>query len=330
MIAISRRKMLKLAALAGATGFVGGGLVRTAEASDSYSSVVLAKGPVGYWRLGETTGFTASDSSGDGYDGVYLGNPTLGQVGAINGDPDASVGFNGPSSMDYVEIPDPADGSSAFSQPASGLGLTVEVWMRPDILKFPGQTSDIYIHWLGKCVSGSGQCEWGFRFYSQDSPNRPNRISAYIWNPGGGEGAGAYFQDPLVAGAWIHVVAVYEPGDMNTVPPAGVHIFKNGVHRLGPPSSGTLYRTYGIVPVAGTLPLRLGTRDAATSGSGIVSYFTGGLDEVAIYPRVLRPEEILENYNTGIAAGSFNTLASARRTRSGRDTVHDLDVRNAP
>jgi hypothetical protein len=45
--------------------------------------------------------------------------------------------------------------------------------------------------------------------------------------------------------------------------------------------------------------VRLGTRDAATSGSAAVSYLTGGLDEVAIYPRVLTGDEILENYCTG-------------------------------
>ena len=299
--AMNRRELLKLAAGAGATGVFGRRLFQTVEASNAYSGVVLAKGPAGYWRLGEPAGPAAADISGNGYDGAYIGSPTFGQLGAINGDQDTAVVFNGPGSMDYVEIPDPADASHAFSQPTSGTGITVEAWMRPDVLTFPGQTSDIHIHWLGKCVSGSGQCEWGLRFYSQDSPTRPNRISAYIWNPDGGEGAGAYFQDQLVAGTWIHIVAVYEPGDTNTQPPAGVHIYKNGVHRLGPPSPGTLYRTYGIVPVAGTLPLRLGTRDAASSGSASVSYLTGGLDEIAIYPRVLRPDEILENYTTAVS-----------------------------
>ncbi|HUC73689.1 MAG TPA: hypothetical protein VMS04_00265, partial [Vicinamibacterales bacterium] len=81
--------------------------------------------------------------------------------------------------------------------------------------------------------------------------------------------------------------------------PAGVHIYRDGVHREGPPSSGTLYSTYGIVPAHGALPVRLGTRDAAQSGSDRVSYLTGGLDEVAIYPRVLTADEILENYCTG-------------------------------
>ena len=176
--------------------------------------------------------------------------------------------------------------------------------MRPDTLVFPGQVDsngEIYIHWLGKCVSGSGQCEWGLRFYSGDSPTRPNRISAYIWNPPGVEGAGAYFQyginddDPLVVGTWYHIVAVYEPGDQDT-PGAGVRIYKNGVKKQGPPSPGTLYSTYGLVPVHGTLPVNLGTRDAATSGNAAVSYLTGGLDEVAIYPYALNDDQVMDNY----------------------------------
>jgi hypothetical protein len=291
--------LLKIVSIAGAVPLIGQ-LVKTVQASDRYSSVVLAKNPVGYWRLGESAGPTAFDLSGASHDGTYLGNPTFGQPGAIAAD--TAVGFNGPSSGDYVEIAEPHDGSRAFSQPTSGTGLTVEAWLRPDVLTFPGETSERYIHWLGKCANGSGQCEWGFRFYSQDSPGRPGRISAYIWNPTGGEGAGAYFQDDLIAGVWIHVVAVYEAGDMNTSPPAGVHIYKNGVHRSGPPSAGTLYRTYQIQPANGPLPVRLGTRDAANSGGATVSYLVGGLDEVAIYPRALSADEILENYATATSS----------------------------
>ena len=65
-------------------------------------------------------------------------------------------------------------------------------------------------------------------------------ISAYIRNPSGGEGAGAYFEESnLQPGAWIHIVACYDPGDWTTDPPAGVSIYRNDVRQLGPPSSGT-------------------------------------------------------------------------------------------
>ena len=295
----SRREFFKLAAAGGAglASIMRGPLVRTARASDQYSSVVLAKGPVGYWRLGEAAGPTAFDSSGLGYDGIYFGNPSFGQAGAIANDPDTAIGLHGYQSGDYVEIPDPP--MAEFSQPTSGMGLTVEVWMRPDILVFPGQTAEPYIHWLGKGMPG--QYEWALRFYSQDS-SRPNRISGYIWNPGnpaGGEGAGAYFQDTLTPGAWIHIVVCYEPGDANTFPAAGVHIYRDGVHKQGPPSSGTLYNDplgrWMIFPAHGSAPLRLGARN------DLNFTLNGGLDEVAIYPRVLTPDEILENFNTGVS-----------------------------
>ena len=122
-------------------------------------------------------------------------------------------------------------------------------------------------------------------------------MSAYIWNlaakepEGKDEGAGAYFEDMVTAGEWIHVVACYDPGDL-TDPKAGVHIYKNGVHRLGPPSPGTLYSHFKIAPRHGSAPVRIGTRDLA-------SFLRGAIDEVAIYPRVLTSDEILENYTLG-------------------------------
>ena len=70
------------------------------------------------------------------------------------------------------------------------------------------------------------------------------------------------------------------------------------VHRLGSPSSGTLYRSFQILPANGGGPVRLGTRDAAVRGSAANSYLIGALDEIAIYPRMLSADEILENYTT--------------------------------
>ena len=287
----TRREALQLAAAAGLAGILGQPLVRAAAAAKkeigrslAYRDGVLAKGPVGYWRLGEDVGPTAADETANQYDGTYLGDPTFGTPGAIVGDPDTAVQFHG---TDYVEIPDSED----FSQPTSEVGLTVEAWMRADALDFIGETENPYVHWLGKGVAG--RIEWAFRFYSRNTAT-PNRISAYIWSPSGGLGAGAHFDDTLVVGEWMHVVACYEPGDANTQPPAGVHVYKNGVHRQGPPANATLYSTYSIFPAHGTAPLRFATRD-------LNSFLVGALDEVAIYPRVLSGDEIWDNYQNGIA-----------------------------
>ena len=284
----TRREAIKLATLIGLDA-MGHPPVARAESEPlaiserrrvAYEQAVLADRPVAYWRLGEASGPTAVDATRHVHDGKYQGHPTYVEAGAIEGDRNTAVGFHG---HEYVEIPN----SIHFSQPASRAGLSVEVWMRPDALDFPGETANPYVHWLGKGVAGND--EWGFRFYSlhkdpqhQVLSARPNRISAYIWNPAGGTGAGAYFQDTLVSGRWVHVVACYQPGD-KTNPAAGVQIYKDGQFRLGPPSRGTLYSNpeFNVMPAHGAAPVRLGTRD-------LRSFFRGGLDEVAIYPYVLR------------------------------------------
>src|SRR5215831_14920886 len=64
----------------------------------AYSSAVLADHPVAYYRLGETSGTTAVDSSGNGSNGTYVGGVALGQPGALlPGDTDPAAGFNGSS-----------------------------------------------------------------------------------------------------------------------------------------------------------------------------------------------------------------------------------------
>jgi hypothetical protein len=284
MYRYTRRALFRTIGAAGVASFLGKpALGATAR---PYHVRVLTKRPVGYWRFEEKTGLVARDLSG-GRDGAYMGGVALGQPGAIASEADAAIGLNGIGA--FVEIPD----SSLFSQPTSGQGLTVEAWINPTMLTFEGQTDQRYIHWLGKGEPGA--FEWGFRFYSKDSPTRPNRISAYIWNPSGpphaaNEGAGAYFQDELAPGAWIHVVACYDSGDASN-PGAGVSIYKNGVLRAGPlKSRGARYASYDIKPAHGGASVRFGTRDRA-------SFLAGGLDEVAIYPRVLSSDEVWDNYS---------------------------------
>ena len=52
-------------------------------------------GLAGFWRLGESSGTNAADASGGGHPGTYANSPTLGQPGALAGDPNTAVRFNG-------------------------------------------------------------------------------------------------------------------------------------------------------------------------------------------------------------------------------------------
>ncbi len=248
----------------------------------AYRKAILASAPLAWWRLGETMGPTAFDEMKK-HPGKYRGPMGFGRPGAIKSGPNKAIEVKAKA---WVEAPD----RKAFSQPTSGAGLSVEAWMRPDKnLAFDGQgdaPEGPYVHWLGK--GGPAAQEWALRFYSKKSKTRPNWVSAYVFNAAGGLGAGAHFKGPVKALEWLHVVACFEPGDKN-MPQAGVRLYVNGVLRQGPPAAGTLYSSFGIVPRHGKAPVRLGTRD-------LLSFLHGGLDEVAIYGRVLRPGEVMAHW----------------------------------
>lgn len=179
--------------------------------------------------------------------------------------------FDGTSS--YVEVRD----DPAFSIDTNG-ALTIAAWMRPDTLTFPAIEGSGYVHWLGK--GERGQHEWTFRIYSQDNTEgRENRISFYVFNPSGGLGIGSYFQDPLEAGQWIHVVGVADG--------TKTHIYRDGRLRKSDVYHGK------VSPRHGTAPVRIGTRDFA-------SFFQGALGQVQVWSRALSASEVatLHSSNT--------------------------------
>lgn len=187
--------------------------------------------------------------------------------------PQAYLQFDG-SNTNYVEVPDSTD----FSVDTSG-ALTISAWMRPDALIFPNEESSGYVHWLGKGTLN--QQEWTFRMYGLDNTeSRENRISFYVFNNGPGRGCGSYFQDPILASQWIHVVGVVDNSAQTT------SIYKNGLLRNTQSYSGI------ITPRHAAAPLRMGTRDFA-------SFFAGALAQVRLWNRVLSAQEINDLYALG-------------------------------
>lgn len=94
--------------------------------SNPYRDYILSLNPVGYWRLGEASGSTASDETGNGNDGTYNGN--VGQTidGAIVEDDDDARHLDG--SEDYIQIP-----SSTFTP---NNDWTMMCWVFRDVDEF--------------------------------------------------------------------------------------------------------------------------------------------------------------------------------------------------
>ncbi len=249
--------------------------------STPYDLLVLQSSPVLYLPDAVNTGINGGQSA--------TFNPPNPAVNATMPNGDLTRVFNG--STEYSQVPD----LDSLSIVTSGY-LTVEAWIRPDVLDFPS-TSD-YIHWMGKGVSG--QHEWALRMYNLNSTSgRPNRISDYAWNLAGGLGAGSYVQQPVTAGEWIHIVAVYTNQNQGPDHPTGyIKLYKNGVliqNVYDPPypaaeTGAVPMNQYDIIPANGTAPMRIGTRDMA-------NFFLGAIGKVAVYPTELSAATILSHYN---------------------------------
>lgn len=230
--------------------------------SCAYDAVVLADSPTAFWPMENPAAGVEADLSGSGLDGRYVASPVATTL--PNGD--LATKFDGTSQ--YMEVDDAAELS-----PATTGELTVEAWMRPDTLDFADDESSGYVHWMGKGLPGAH--EYVARMYSIDNTSdRANRISGYLFNAVGGLGAGSYFQDPLTAGEWIHYVLVINSDASSEQFPNGyTKIYRDGVLR---DQDDLSIRGTVITPERGDAPFRVGTRDFA-------SFFEGAVGKVAVY-----------------------------------------------
>lgn len=68
--------------------------VEETEGPASFADAMTAVGWDAWWRLGEPSGTTAADSSGNAHSLIYQGAPALGADGLVVGDTDKAVGIS--------------------------------------------------------------------------------------------------------------------------------------------------------------------------------------------------------------------------------------------
>lgn len=186
------------------------------------------------------------------------------------------------------------------------------MWIQPSVLNFPNSIQpDGYVQVMGKCVShpNTGLCEWLARMYDTTTgQGRPNRMSAYIFNPNGGEGAGADWQPVaglIQANQWYHIVGEYTT-DPNLTPPncpfsssypGAINIWVNGVlwNETAHFPTGCMNQGTGsniaVTPATTSSQLNIGTVD-------FQSWFQGAVGKVAIYDKLLTQQQITNHYQT--------------------------------
>ena len=169
---------------------ISGRLSRLTPGSGSsvpYRDAVLADSPAAYWRLGEASGTTAADTSGNGRTGTYVNTPTLGAAGALSGDSNTAVGFDG--SSEHVNVP--------FSAALNTAQFTVEAWA----FVTGGQGSYRTVASSRDFAAGATR---GYTIYAL-----PDNTWA-LWLGNGSGGWQSVAGPPLVLNKWTHLVASYD------------------------------------------------------------------------------------------------------------------------
>lgn len=118
----------------------------------AYSDIVLANSPAAYWRLEETSGTTAEDSTANNRDLTLVNTPTLDVAGAISGS--KAMTFTG-SSSEYGYTADHA----VF---AWGTACSFEGWIKTTSTAsnqvIVSQWNTDYAFWLGFESAGQATC----------------------------------------------------------------------------------------------------------------------------------------------------------------------------
>lgn len=230
--------------------------------SSLYDLAILNDGPVHY-MVPETGGWSSA---------------AVGYTTVPNGD--SAWLFPSSGQTYYVTYPSVA----TMSVPTTGV-LTIESWVRPDVLVFLHEDGTGHATWLGKGTTNKQ--EYVCRMYGQDNTEgRQNRVQGECFNPIGGAGIGSFFQETVTPGEWIHVALVINTVSTSPAYPTGyTKIFKNGVFR-----DQDSLNDLSIVPVANDAPFRIGTRDFG-------SFFEGGVGKVALYNYELTAAQLLAHYN---------------------------------
>jgi hypothetical protein len=230
----------------------------------SYSSTILADSPIVYWQLNETSGTTATDSSGHSNTGTYVGTYTH-NVSAAG----ASLLSNGVTldgSTGYINVP-------TITQINTGGLFSVEVWINGK--NVGGSTNGRILATDHTDINAKG-----FQLVSGSSNND-------IWFDIGVSGSPAVYSPSYLQlnnfwnnNGWNHLVATYNG--------SYISLYINAILVSQTAATGTI--------VTPGYNLNIGRNPAYTG-----DYYGGTISNVAIYNSALNSTQITNHYN---AAGS--------------------------
>jgi len=231
-----------------------------------YEALILSDGPLAYWRMGISSGRIVPDRTGRGNDLVLQGTGhKLGVPGAIAGDVDGAIEFDGVSSRAI------ATNARAFDF-EDRHPFSIECWF----LRRPRASGPEYQYLVNSSI-GEGGSRTGYALWiAPPEGGKSDPHSGFEWMTSGGDLQVNGALPP--ADAFVHYVAVFD-GTKAILYVDGVSDFES----LTGPGQQTARVTDFVIG---------GDYDGSECVSGVI-------DEVAIYDRALSPAEVARHLSAG-------------------------------
>ncbi len=229
-----------------------------------YGQTVLADGPIGYWRLDESSGPIARDYIANN-NGTYTATALPGQTGNKLIDTHTASRFGSLATTNSCVMNVPVDFAAAGNVP-----FTVEAWVNGGT-----QTTDAGL--VTKGYGGGGEqfnldCGGGshaFRFFVRDAAGGVHLATSSV----------------TPNNQWHHLVGVCDQVNSN------VFLYVDGVKAAQgaiTPNTGLLYST---------MPMSIGSRPSGASTS-YDNQFVGYMEEVAVYNYALSSNQVVAHFIT--------------------------------
>jgi autotransporter-associated beta strand protein len=248
-----------------------------AAAPTSYQTAVLGDTPFLYYELGETSGTTAIDAGVNGYNGTYMNSPsmsspTLGVPGdSLLGPSDTAVTFSGNLvAGSLVQCPASADGfGSSLGTSSYEFVLKTTLTSSPEFLTGQANTgSSVSIQVILNENAGGTTTANTSRLFIRGTANN---LSASFTNA------------LLFDGNYHHLVWTYNA----TATPKATAYVDGVAQNVGISGTApTAFAAFGYPLTVATYNSRGLTND----------FFTGTIDEFAIYTKVLTPAQVATHY----------------------------------
>ena len=257
-------------------------------------TATLDTGPTSYWPLDDALSGSCHDETAL-HDAMMAGAGV--KLAAIPFGASSAPFFDGEIGSVLSVVDD-----AQYSQPYAN-ALTVAAWICPLALD-NAQTAgsrDQYVHFLEKAVNPTTEVEWAMRLYNKTNPNRHSRLSFYTFKlvSPPGEGNGSYMEygvstndvAPVDMGGWLFLVGQAEPWISDTDLTTGCVLWKQGLQAVRSPADKYEHPPYNVHPQHGSGPISIG----GTCSTG----FKGSIAHVAIWNRLLSPDEIASIWTAG-------------------------------